>query len=119
MEERETAEEYQQWAASRSLGSETWLIRVLVPRIFLESLRQQTLFFSPDRKEYVWYCKRGFLPPPKFDKLCKTGETDVIQGHTCKCPDNIITRSKKEGVQEKYVRSMFLWLMERWRNSWC
>jgi hypothetical protein len=100
-EERETAEEYRQWAASRSSWSETWLIRVLVPQTYLTGLRKQPLFFSPDWKEYVWYCKKQIAPPAKFDRFWKAGEAEVIEGHICGCAMQIIQRTKKEQVQQK------------------
>jgi len=99
-EERETAEEYRQWAASRSSWSETWLIRVLVPETYLTSLRKQPLFFSPDWKEYVWYCKKQIAPPAKFDRFWKAGEAEVVEGHICRCAMQIIQRTKKEQVQQ-------------------
>jgi hypothetical protein len=100
-EERETAEEYRQWAASRSSWSETWLIRVLVPQTYLTGLRKQPLFFSPDWKEYVWYCKKQIAPPAKFDRFWKAGEAEVVEGHICGCAMQIIQRTKKEQVQQK------------------
>jgi len=117
-EEQETAEEYRQWAAKRNKYAETWLIRVLVPQTYFTSLRKQQLFYSPDWKEYIWYCKNGLTPPAKFDKFWKAGEAEVVEGHICGCPTQIIQRTKKEHVQQKITEDHLLVIGGKKATQW-
>ncbi|MCJ1223709.1 hypothetical protein MMC12_000352 [Toensbergia leucococca] len=97
--EKEVAEEYREWAARRCSWSETWLIRIQIPVQFVNSLTSQELWYSPNWKEYVWYCRGVKTLPAKFDSLWATGETDIIKGHICSYLSAQVTRIKQENVQ--------------------
>lgn len=71
----------QLWAARRCPYSEIWVIRIKVPKSFIDGLESRDLWYSPDRKEYVWYCKKKDSPPSKFDSYWK--ETELLKGHIC------------------------------------
>lgn len=95
--EKATAERYREWAAHRCDLSESWLIQIQVSRTFMTKLRQETLWYSPDWKEFVWYCKKKRQPPPaKFDHL---NQAQVIRGHVCNGLSRRVIRIKREDVQ--------------------
>ena len=52
--EAETAELYRAWASRRSPYSDTWTIRIQVPKMFVDGLQQIELWYSRDWKEFVW-----------------------------------------------------------------
>jgi hypothetical protein len=102
--EEATAEIYRQWGEIRCRWAETWVIQIQVPKIFINTLRKQQLWYSPDWKEYIWYCRKGTSvgdPPAKFDKLWKAGQAQLIEGHICIRAPSTIPRIKKEELQEK------------------
>lgn len=81
--EEATAEQYRLWASRRNLHGETWIVCIQVPQTFFIKLRQEELWFSPNWKEYIWYCKKRLrvgYPPAKFDKYWKP-PGDIIKGH--------------------------------------
>lgn len=104
--ELETAEQYRRWGEARCPWAATWIIQLQVPKAFIDSLRKEQLWYSPDWKEYVWYCRKsgsaGTLPA-KFDKLWKAGRAQLIEGHICARAPAVIPRIKKEEVQEKIL----------------
>jgi hypothetical protein len=100
--EEATAEMYRKWAAARCAYAPSWLISIQVPNSFLNGLRTSQLWYSPDWKEYIWYCKGGLskgFPPDKFDHLWKPGKAQLVKGHICGGPPQRIPRIKKENVQ--------------------
>lgn len=99
--EAETAEHYRAWASRRCLWSDTWIIRIQIPTTFIDSLRQQNLWYSRDWKEYVWHCRKRAKPPPKYDSYWKAGGADLVKGHICTGVSNSVTQIKKEEVQAK------------------
>jgi len=100
-EEEEVAEQYRVWAADRCPYSETWIIRIQIPKDWLAGLAKEDLWFSRDWKEYIWYCKKKISLPPKFAKYGE--ETDVMKGHICSAHNNKVLRIKKENVQTEIV----------------
>lgn len=60
--EYETAVKYRDWAVHRVRSGEVVIIRIQVPGSFLQTLRQEELWFSASWKEYIWACKKQ-LPP--------------------------------------------------------
>lgn len=102
--EEATAEEYRRWGEIRCPWAETWIIQIQVPKTFMDTVRKQELWFSPDWKEYVWYCRKGGsagFPPAKFDKLWKHGQAQLVEGHICSRAPAIIPKIKKEELQQK------------------
>lgn len=98
--EKDVAEQYRQWAVRRVPQSESWLISVQVSNTFLTGLNQQDLWFSPEWKGYVWYCKRQSTPPATFDYLWKQPfGADLIRGHICTGVNRSITSLTADQVQ--------------------
>jgi len=97
--EHETAELYRGFAARRCGWSETWIIRILVPHTFLETLRKEHLYYGRDWKEFVWLSRKNIPDfPSKFSNLTSA---ELIIGHISKSLDNMIRRIKQSDVQEK------------------
>ncbi|KAF3766123.1 hypothetical protein M406DRAFT_351339 [Cryphonectria parasitica EP155] len=96
--EQATAEEYRAWAALRCPKSETWIIRIQVPKTFIASLRMEYLWYGADWKNYVWHCKQKFIPPQRFDRLWQN--TDLIKGHICSALPSKIERISREDIQD-------------------
>jgi hypothetical protein len=114
--EEATAEEYRQWSEIRCHWAETWIIQIQVPKTFIDNLCKQTLWYSPDWKEYVWYCRKGESAgdsPAKFDRLWKDGQAQLVEGHVCMRAPTIIPKIKKEEVQEKISEEDLLYIGDR------
>lgn len=95
--EEATAELYRGYAERRDPHSETWIISIQVPQSLIATLRNASLWYSADWKEYVWLCRRTALQlPSKFDRL---SNAQVITGHICCKLPQIIARIKPENVQ--------------------
>ena len=100
--QKDVAEEYRKYAARRSPLSQTWLVRIQIPRSFISSLRRAELLYSRDWKEYVWYCKtQRDLPPAKYNHLWRPGGVDVMQGHICTGLTKEIYRIEEGEVQTR------------------
>jgi hypothetical protein len=106
--EAETAEEYRAWAARRCPWSDILVIRIQIPKTFIDSLRQQDLWYSKDWKEYVWHCRKKIRPPEKFNSYWQAGGVDMIKAHICTGVHSSITRIKKEEVQTKITEDNVL-----------
>jgi hypothetical protein len=115
--EAETAEEYRAWAARRSPWSDTWVIQIQIPKAFIDSLRQQDLWFSKDWKEYVWYCRKRIRPPEKFNSYWHAGGAELIKGHICSTFHSI-TRIRKEEVQTKITEDNVLLIGSDRATQW-
>jgi hypothetical protein len=116
--EAETAEMYRAWAARRCPWSDTWVIRIQIPKTFINSLRQQDLWYSRDWKEYVWYCRKKMRPPEKFNSYWQAGGVDLIKGHVCTGVHSSITRIKKEEVQTKITEDNVLLISSGGATQW-
>jgi hypothetical protein len=116
--EAETAEKYRAWAAGRSPWSDTWVIQIQIPKTFIDSLRQQDLWYSKDWKEYVWYCRKQIRPPEKFNSYWQAGETELIKGHICSTFHSSITRIRKEEVQTKITEDNVLLIGSGKATQW-
>jgi hypothetical protein len=102
--EEAAAERYRQWGEIRCSQLETWIIQIQVPNTFIDALRKEQLWYSPDWKEYVWYCRKWGSagdPPAKFDKFWKAGQAQLIEGHICMRAPAVIPRIKKEEIQQR------------------
>lgn len=108
--EFEVAEKYRVWAERRCEWSETWLIRIQVPKAMIHAMRSEELWYSPDWKEYVWYCRKKTSPPLKFNKYWLDRSLDLMKGHICQVASTPLTRIKKEEVQSKMNEGMLLYL---------
>lgn len=98
--EREVAELYRAWAQRRCPQSETWVVRICVPIAFINSIPTAELWYSPDWKEFVWYCRRKQSPPEKFNHLDPENRSvGLIKGHICTKIAQQIARIRKENVQ--------------------
>lgn len=97
--EPETAEQYRAFAARRCSWSDTWIIRIQIPKVFIDRLRKKQLWYSHDWKEFVWYCRKMMTPPSRYDSFWKAGEADIIEGHICSSLSTQVTRLKREEVQ--------------------
>ncbi|PVH79433.1 hypothetical protein DL98DRAFT_460983 [Cadophora sp. DSE1049] len=110
--EEETAEQYRHWAAARNCMAETWIIRIQIPKEFIDGLRKKELWYSPDWKTYVWYCRKGTSegdPPTKFDSFWKLGQAQLIEGNICGRSPNIIPKIPKQDVQQRMSESDLLY----------
>jgi hypothetical protein len=116
--EAETAEMYRAWAARRCPWSDTWVLRIQIPKTFIDSLRQQDLWYSKDWKEYVWYCRKKIRPPEKFNSYWQAGEVELIKGHICSTFHSSITRIKKDEVQTKITEDNVLLIGSDRATQW-
>jgi hypothetical protein len=116
--EAETAEEYRAWAARRCPWADTWVIRIQIPKTFIDSLRQQDLWYSRDWKEYFWYCRKKIRPPEKFNSYWQAGGADLIKGHICTGVHSSITRIKKEEVQTRITEDNVLLIRSGRATQW-
>ena len=110
--EEETAEQYRRWAAARNSMAETWIIRVQIPSGFIDGLRKKYLWYSPDWKTYVWYCRKGTSegnPPDRLEEFWKPGEAQMIEGHICGRSPNIIPKIPKQDVQTRLSENDLLY----------
>jgi hypothetical protein len=114
----ETAEAYRAWTARRCSWSDTWVIRIQIPKTFIDSLRQQDLWYSKDWKEYVWYCRKKVEPPEKFNSYWQAGGADLIKGHIYTGVHSSITRIKKEEVQTKITEDNVLPISSGRATQW-
>jgi hypothetical protein len=71
--ERETAEEYRKYVARRQDNSETWLIRIQVPKTFMNTMSTKSLWYGPEWRENVWHCRTLKPPPSNYDSFWKSG----------------------------------------------
>jgi hypothetical protein len=115
--EAETAEEYRAWASRRSPWTDTWVIRIQVPKTFIDSLRRQDLWYSKDWKEYVWYCRKKIRPPEKFNSYWQAGGAELIKGHISTFPSPI-TRIRKEEMQTKITEANVLLIGSGRATQW-
>ena len=114
--EEATAERYRQWGEIRCKYSETWIVQIEVPKTFIDSLRKETLWYSSDWKEYIWYCRKegsAGHPPAKFDHLWKGSQAQFVEGHICMRAPAVIPRIKKEEVQEMISKDDVLYIGDR------
>ncbi|KAH7346230.1 hypothetical protein BKA65DRAFT_273215 [Rhexocercosporidium sp. MPI-PUGE-AT-0058] len=110
--EEETAEKYRQWAAARAPQAESWIIRIQVPKSFIDGLRKKELWYSLDWKTFVWFCRKGQSagsPPPKFDAFWRPGQAQLIEGHICASAPASMARMKLEDYQQKLNESKVLY----------
>ncbi|KAH8727707.1 hypothetical protein GQ44DRAFT_702856 [Phaeosphaeriaceae sp. PMI808] len=100
--EREIAERYRKFVARRHRISETWLIRLQVPKTFLNNLKIQPLWYGADWREYVWHCRTGEQPPSKYDLFWHTGpgNVQVIQGAICSAVSEKVMKIPKDKIHE-------------------
>ncbi|KAJ5779241.1 hypothetical protein N7457_006961 [Penicillium paradoxum] len=96
--EKETAEEYRLFAARRSPTANTCIVHIQIPQSFVSSLRLENLWYSPNWKDYIWTCRKGIMPDPKFDYLWKPGRADIVRGPISTSSKEII-RIRREDVQ--------------------
>lgn len=99
--ELETAEIYRAWIQRRYPYSDTWMIRIQVPKTFIDSLRTQNLWYSHDWKEYVWHCKKRMIPPEKFDSYWRAEGAHLVKGHIYAGFRSPIASINKEELQTK------------------
>lgn len=95
--EIETADFYRRYAVRRDALAETCIISIQVPKTFVASLQKESLWYSADWKEYVWFCrKRSPNTPIKFKAFQNAA---LMEGHICCKMQNIIARITPEAVQ--------------------
>lgn len=117
--EFETAEKYRRWAAHRNNYGETWIIRIQVPNEFLVPLNKTNLWFSPDWKEYVWYCKKGTnvgYPPARLDRYWRGA--DIIEGHIVGRSPTRYPKIDKSEVQTKITEEDVMKIGNRKATQW-
>lgn len=115
--ERGTAEQFRKWAQHRSHHSETFIVRIQVPKAAIDGLRQEELWFSEDWKAYYWYLNnrnRRFRQemPPRLDKYWKwnyyeyAGSPQLVKGHICAKGPSILPTPRIEMTDEEIQNSM-------------
>ncbi|KAF1961511.1 hypothetical protein CC80DRAFT_437357 [Byssothecium circinans] len=114
--ERETAEIYRKYAEDRCMWSETWMIRILVPKPFIESLKKEELYYSPDWKEFVWTCPKGRITAPK--KFAKYTEAQLLKGHICKNVSSVVMRATAENLQQKLTEDNLMQISTGKSTQW-
>ncbi|OBT57614.1 hypothetical protein VE04_03651 [Pseudogymnoascus sp. 24MN13] len=101
---REVAELYREWAQRRCPYSETWIVRICVSIALINSIPTAELWYSPDWKEFVWYCRREKTPPEKFSRLDPENRAiglikGLIKGHISTKIAQQVAHIRKEDVQ--------------------
>ncbi|KAL1847572.1 hypothetical protein Plec18167_009439 [Paecilomyces lecythidis] len=96
--EKETAEEYRQYAAGRCPMSETCIIRIQIPWSFVNRLHRENLWYSPDWKEYVWTCRKAMKPHQKFHRLLNA---ELVISHICSSMSTHVTHIPSQDVQTR------------------
>ncbi|KFZ06268.1 hypothetical protein V501_07548 [Pseudogymnoascus sp. VKM F-4519 (FW-2642)] len=98
--EREVAELYREWAQRRCPYSQTWIARICVPISLINSIPTAELWYSPDWKEFVWYCRRKKRPPEKFNCLDPENRVvGLIKGHISTKMAQQVAHIRKEDIQ--------------------
>lgn len=104
--EKETAERYRRYAENRSPLVETWLIRIQVPQSFMTELGHSDLCYSPNFKEFVWYCRRKTDDlPQKFEQLANSR---VVLGHISAANSTKYLRMKPQNVQQRFPEDQLM-----------
>ncbi|KAL8715424.1 MAG: hypothetical protein Q9220_000758 [cf. Caloplaca sp. 1 TL-2023] len=104
--EEETAEKYRAYAAIRCASSETWMVRIELPRTFVDALASKSLFYGHDWKEFVWCSRKGLASvPPKYNDYWKPDGADLIKGHICCRAPAIVPKIKMENVQTQITEN--------------
>ena len=116
--EPETAEQYRAYAERRCPWSDTWLIRIQVPRSFIDGLRLEELWYSYNWKEYIWHCRNQMQPPPQYDTYWKSGGADIVKGHILSSASSQVTRIKKEQVQSSITEAFVTMNSSRKAIQW-
>ncbi|KAF5875943.1 uncharacterized protein Bfra_002339 [Botrytis fragariae] len=99
--EKETAEQYREWAAKYDVHGETWIMQIQVPETFLQSVKIERLWYGYDWKQYLWYCKKMTRNSDLPENLHKYATADVMEGHICKRHPSIVPKILKQDVQRK------------------
>ncbi|KAJ6169066.1 hypothetical protein N7497_001909 [Penicillium chrysogenum] len=107
----ETAEEYRKFAERRSPTADTCIIHIQVPRPFINSLRMENLWYSPNWKEYIWTCRRQATPHPKFDHLWRPGQADIVRGPICSTLSTQLVRIRRENIQSHITEDNVMQLL--------
>lgn len=116
--ERETAELYRSYAERRDAHTETWIVSIQVPNSFLDTLRHESLWYSPEWKEYVWHCRHGHWIE-NHSHLGHIQQAQVIEGRIArKLPQVDI---EEEDLQTTVVADDFLLFYKdaQGRNAIC
>ncbi|CZS88305.1 uncharacterized protein RAG0_00025 [Rhynchosporium agropyri] len=107
--EEGTAEQYRQYQIARDTRAETWIVRISLPKSFVDGLKKKEIWYSADFKQFVWYCRnkgnKGKPVPSKFDDWLPSGGAQFIEGHICFRDEDFMTGLKKENVQQHISES--------------
>ncbi|KAF2865060.1 hypothetical protein BDV95DRAFT_508055 [Massariosphaeria phaeospora] len=108
--ERSTAERYRLWAASRCPYSETWAIRIQIPRTFTQGLRQEHIWYSAEWKEYVWYCHTGGWGSGSEvrSRFAKFEAAELLVGHVGRPGGSFAHVKRLEDVQSQITHDHLL-----------
>ncbi|KAL8906416.1 MAG: hypothetical protein Q9207_002040 [Kuettlingeria erythrocarpa] len=118
--ERETAQKYCSYAATRNPYSEIWLFEVQVRKSFIDGMMSKELWYGHAWKEYVWYCRKARLPPARYRDFWKPDGADIIKGHICSSVSGIITNIKTDRLQESLTEDKVMTLTDgRKATQWC
>ena len=82
--ERKTAQQYLGFARERCSYSELWFLQIQLSPAFVETIKLQDIWYSPNWKELVWYRRKSRPPPEKFPHFWDYNHTDIVRGHVCK-----------------------------------
>ncbi|KAL2060561.1 hypothetical protein VTL71DRAFT_9202 [Oculimacula yallundae] len=104
--ERETAEQYRQWAARRNPHSESWIIRIQIPKSFVDCMLKRDLWYGEEWKKFVYYCRSNgnVGEPPSWVKRFGPVETQLIEGPICARAPSLMPKIKEDiqhGFSEK------------------
>ncbi|KAL1881648.1 hypothetical protein Plec18167_003246 [Paecilomyces lecythidis] len=105
--ERDTAERYRRWAASRAPNSETCIIEIQVSRDLLDSWQSAELWYSRDWRRYVWLCRRLEMDE-EYNYLFQPDKVDVVKGHVCTGISEAIIKIHEEDVENKMTEDSVL-----------
>jgi len=94
--EKETAENFLEYARRRNPRAEMLLIRMQVPDNFLEPFKTEDLYWGADWREYVWRCRHGERLA-KFRHLWN--DADLIKGHILRLAYKRVDEIKEGNIQ--------------------
>ncbi|KAF2494647.1 hypothetical protein BU16DRAFT_589697 [Lophium mytilinum] len=105
--EAETAELYRAWAARRDQYCETLMIRVELPKGYVDGLKQEEVFYGKNWKDLAWV-----HPSLHGTRFREYREAELIKGHVCTGVQKK-RWMKVEEVQEKISKKNAMKVPER------
>ncbi|KAI9051705.1 hypothetical protein LZ554_004745 [Drepanopeziza brunnea f. sp. 'monogermtubi'] len=98
--DRDTAEAYRKWSATRCPWTATLLVRVQIPHAVLDTVRREQMWYSEPWKEWVWASRNLTADrsvPETLGRLRPQGdEILAVEGHICARAPAAVPRMDRE-----------------------